>query len=84
MKRTIDLLNKIKWDPRENPEDYTIFYYDRILNRLIEIKYAEITRIEGSFMVIEREGKDTMIPVHRVRKIKRKGILVWFRPDRHR
>lgn len=82
MNRTIDLLNKIKWDSRENPDDYTILYYDRILNRLIEIKYTEIKKIEGSFMVIEREGKDTMIPIHRVRKIKRKGILVWSRPDR--
>ena len=34
-----DLLNKIKWDNNEDPKDYSIFYLDRISNKLIKIKY---------------------------------------------
>lgn len=85
MMRIIDILNKIKWDSRENPDDYTILYHDRILKTLIEINYTDIKRIEDSFMVVEREdepGKETMIPIHRIRKIKKKGVVVWSRPDR--
>ena len=37
-----DLLNKIKWDKKEEPSDYTIVYKDRIENKYKEIKYSEI------------------------------------------
>ena len=49
-----ELLNKIKWDKREDPKQYSIFYYDRILKKLIKVPYAKIKRIEGSFMVLDR------------------------------
>lgn len=48
------LLNKIKWDKREDPEEYSIFYFDRILKKLIKIPYHKIKRIEGSFMILDR------------------------------
>ena len=41
-----DLLNKIKWDERENPADYTLFYYDRVEDKLREIKYLDIKKVE--------------------------------------
>jgi len=28
-----DLLNKIKWDKNKKPEDYSIAYFDRVLNK---------------------------------------------------
>ncbi|MBW2976355.1 DUF504 domain-containing protein, partial [Candidatus Woesearchaeota archaeon] len=37
-----NLLNKIKWDKREDPKQYSIFYYDRILKKLIKVPYAKI------------------------------------------
>ena len=46
------LLNKIKWDKRKNPSDYSIFYLDRILNKLMQIPYTKIKKLEGLFMVI--------------------------------
>ena len=33
----LNLLNKIKWDKNLNPEEYSIFYLDRITKSLIEI-----------------------------------------------
>ena len=74
-----DLLNKIKWDKKENPEDYTIVYEDRIQKSYIEIPYIEIIRIEGTFMVLERDGDEVNIPLHRIHGVKKKGIIIWKR-----
>ena len=73
-----DLLNKIKWDKRENPEQYLIFYYDRILNKLIKIPYTKIKRLEGSFMVLDNE-EESNIPLHRIKKVMKNNVVVWER-----
>ena len=73
-----NLLNKIKWDKRENPEEYSIFYYDRILKELIEIPYEEIKRVEGTFMVLGDEDESN-VPLQRVKKVTRDGYVVWQR-----
>ncbi|MDP6139425.1 MAG: DUF504 domain-containing protein [Candidatus Woesearchaeota archaeon] len=73
-----NLLNKIKWDKRENPEQYSIFYYDRIIKKLIEIPYTKIKRIEGSFMVLNNE-EESNIPLHRIKKVAKNNIIVWER-----
>jgi len=73
-----NLLNKIKWDKRENPEEYSIFYYDRILKDLIEIPYEEIKRVEGTFMVLDNEDESN-VPLQRVKKVTRDGYVVWQR-----
>ncbi|MBI2128602.1 DUF504 domain-containing protein [Candidatus Woesearchaeota archaeon] len=74
-----ELLNKIKWDKREEPEDYSVFYLDRVLNRLIEMPYARIKRIEEGFFVIDKDNEETFIPLHRIREVRKKGKLVWQR-----
>ena len=74
-----DLINKIKWDDREDPADYSLFYLDRITKKLVEIQYKDILRVEDGFIVLEREGKETNIPLHRIRKVIKKGETVWQR-----
>jgi len=74
-----DLLNKIKWDKRENPEEYEIFYLDRISKKLIGLPYTSIKRIEGSFMVVMRNGEEVEIPLHRIKQVKKKGKIIWSR-----
>lgn len=69
------LLNKIKWDKRENPQDYSILYLDRVLNKLIQISYTKIKKIEGSFMVLANED-ETNIPLHRIKKVMKNNIAV--------
>ena len=69
------LLNKIKWDKRENPQDYQIFYHDRILNKLIRIPYTKIKKIEGSFMVLDNVD-ETNIPLHRIKKVMKNNQIV--------
>ncbi len=73
-----ELLNKIKWDKRENPDDYSIFYYDRILNKLIQLPYNKIKRIEGSFMVLDNDDESN-VPLHRIKKVEKNNAVVWER-----
>lgn len=74
-----DLLNKIKWDERENPQDYILYYHDRVRGKLMQLKYNDILGIEDGFMTVNREGKETAIPLHRIKKVEKKGKTVWER-----
>jgi len=73
-----ELLNKIKWDKRENPKEYSIFYFDRILKKLMQIPYNKIKRIEGSFMILDNE-EESNVPLHRIRKVAKNNAVVWER-----
>ena len=75
-----ELLNKIKWDKRENPEDYTISYYDRVKKEIIEIPYKKITHISENFMLIDANGEEKMIPLHAIKIVRKKGEQLWKRP----
>lgn len=79
MQYILDLLNKIKWDKRENPADYTIGYEDKILKKIIEIPYTAIKRIEGTFFIIDRDEEEVNIPMHRIREVKKQGKVIWER-----
>ena len=72
-----ELINKIKWDKRENPEDYALWFLD--LDKLVEMKYTDIKNIDGNFMVVEKEGEEIEIPLHRIREVRKKGVVVWKR-----
>lgn len=80
MEPIINIINKIKWDKRERPEDYTIGYEDRVSKQVVEVKFTEIKRIEDNFMVIEKDLEETSIPLHRIRIAKKNGKVVWKRP----
>jgi uncharacterized protein (UPF0248 family) len=78
--RTIkDFLNKIKWDKNLNAEDFIVCYLDNISKELVELKFKDILRVEGNFMVILKEDEETFIPLHRIREVRRKEELVWKR-----
>jgi len=72
-----ELINKIKWDKRENPEDYSLVYID--LGKRKELDYTEIRRLEGNFMVIEKDNEEIEIPLHRVKEVKKKDKIIWKR-----
>lgn len=72
-----DIINKIKWDKRENPKDYSLIYID--LGKKKELPYTDIKRLEGNFMIIERNGEETEIPLHRIREVKKKDKIIWKR-----
>jgi uncharacterized protein (UPF0248 family) len=72
-----ELINKIKWDKREDPEDYALVYID--MNKKKEMEYSAIKRMEGNFMVIEKDNEEVEIPLHRVREVLKKGKIIWKR-----
>ncbi|MBI4150379.1 DUF504 domain-containing protein [Candidatus Woesearchaeota archaeon] len=79
MQSILELINKIRWDKREKPEEYTFYYLDRITNEHKAIRFAEIKRIEGNFLYLERDGEETAIPLHRIKYVKRGNEIIWQR-----
>jgi uncharacterized protein (UPF0248 family) len=77
MRPVQDVLNQIKWDKTLKPEEYTVEYID--FGKLTSIQYTEIKKIEGLFMMVEKDGKDTSIPLHRIRFVRKNGEIVWQR-----
>ena len=75
-----ELLNKIKWDKRENPEDYTVGYYDRLRKEIIEFPFKAIKEIDENFMLIEIKGEEKTIPLHAIKIVRKKGGQLWKRP----
>lgn len=73
-----DLLNKIRWDPKENPKDYLIVYYDGVANKNFEIPFNEVSR-EGMFLILRRNNQEISIPLHRVKQLKKKDKIIWQR-----
>ena len=83
-----ELINKIIWDPRENTEDYILYYLDRTDSSLKPIHFDNIKGIDGNFLVL-RSGVE--IPLHRIKLVKKikknkkppeegeEWIIVWER-----
>ena len=72
-----ELLNKIKWDAREHGHEFILYYVD--FNKLVALNHKDIKAIEGSFMIVEKEGIDTQIPLHRVKRVEKDGKTIWQR-----
>lgn len=67
-----DVLNKIKWDTKEIPEQYVITFIHRgIPGNKRTIKYDFIDKInKDSFIYTSPEGIETVIPFHRILEIR--------------
>ena len=73
-----DLLNKIKWDEREDPKDYILVYYDRVEDALKDLPLTQV-EVEEGFMKTKVNGKQVSIPLHRIRQVKKQGKTIWKR-----
>ena len=58
------VVNKLKWTD-ENLPDYIVGYFDRIENKILEMKLDDFLASE--------------IPEHRARYIKKDGKIIWDR-----
>jgi uncharacterized protein (UPF0248 family) len=77
MRPVQDVLNQIRWDKKLNAEDFVIEYVD--FGKLVSMPYSAVKRIEGLFMIVEKNGEEVNIPLHRVRIVRQKGEIVWQR-----
>ncbi len=73
-----DLLNKIIWDKRENPADYTIHYEDRIIKTLLQVNAGDV-KLEGTVIKVRQAGEEIDIPLHRIKEVRKSGQIVWKR-----
>ena len=73
------LMDKIEWDNREDPYDYTFYYYDRIEKKLLAFAWSEIVKKDGLFVEVKIGEIISPIPLHRIKEVLKKGKLVWSR-----
>ncbi|MFW6013666.1 MAG: DUF504 domain-containing protein [Candidatus Nanoarchaeia archaeon] len=74
-----EYLSKIKWDPKENPDEHSLLYYDRITKSLEELGLRELKIEENIIKFVNMQGETINIPLHRIRVIKKNGEIVWKR-----
>ncbi len=74
-----DFINRIKWNPKENPQEYSFFYLDRLSNELKKFTFSQIKKIENEFLILKTDQGDIHLPLHRIKLIKKKGLNVWRR-----
>jgi uncharacterized protein (UPF0248 family) len=76
------LLQRIRWDPVFGQGHFTIGYYDRLRHGIITVPLEQIHLERGnhfSFAAVEPDGSVREVPLHRVREVRRDGVLVWQR-----
>lgn len=76
-----NILNKLKWDPKENIEHYELSFVHRGVPRDVKIIPCDIiTGVEASWFIYKNQvNGETLIPFHRVIEIKNimTGQIVW-------
>ena len=76
------LLNRIRWDPEFAKGEFTIGYYDRVLDKIVRIPLGQIFTERGdhfSFELYDQNGEQHSIPLHRIREVYKDGTLIWRR-----
>ena len=77
-----DLLNRIRWDKEFGRGQFEIGFLDRVEDRIIKVPFSAIRFPAGehfSFQVANESDEEISIPLHRVRKVWKDGILIWQR-----
>lgn len=69
-----NILNKLRWDSRENPENYRITYRHRgAVGDVRKIQASRIQKLGKSYFTIldaVRSAEETIIPFHRILEIR--------------
>jgi len=76
-----NILNRLRWDPRENAENYLITYRHRgAPGDMKQILAAQIMKLGKSYFTLNENTEDeTTIPFHRILEIRnlKSGSLIW-------
>ena len=77
-----DLLHRIRWDPNFGRGEFTIGYYDRVAHELRLVPLRALHFEPGdhyAFQLIDDEGVEHTIPLHRIKAVFKDGALIWHR-----
>ena len=82
MKPVKEILDRIRWDAEFARPRFEIGYYDRVLDRVLRVSFAQVwfdPQDRSRFQLLDAEGQVHSIPYHRVRDIYRDGLRIWHR-----
>jgi len=70
-----DAIHHIKKHPQK--EEFKISYFDKIKKGMIHLEGKFVKKVEKGMVVLEKDGKEIFIPLHRVNEVKHKGKSYW-------
>lgn len=77
-----ELLNRIRWDSRFGAADFEVGYFDRVRQSVVRVPFGNIRfdpNDHFAFQVLGDDGQLRTVPFHRVRRVRRNGVLIWQR-----
>ena len=77
-----ELLSRIRWDESFGDASFTLGYYDRVEDRIIPVAFKEVwfePDDHFDFYLLDEDGEEHRIPLHRVKQVFRNGDLIWHR-----
>lgn len=78
------LLSRIQWDQEFGRGEFVIGYYDRILDQIVRVPFAEIVippDDHQALQIMDPDGVFHTVPLHRIREVYRDRQLIWRRPE---
>lgn len=60
-----------------NRSEFTVTYYDKLNKKEYTVGGENIKRFEKNVLSVHEGGRETFIPIHRIRAVHRKGKAVW-------
>ena len=77
-----NILNRLRWDEKENPDDYVITYRHRgAPGDAKQVNASEIRTLGKSYFTIQEESasEESLIPFHRILEIRnmRDDSILW-------
>lgn len=74
-KGIIDKLNMIQTHPER--KDFKVTYYDKLKKEDVHINAEDIKHFEKNMLLVHSGGRESFIPIHRIKAIHKKGKIVW-------
>lgn len=73
--RIKDAINMVMWKYSDRKSEFNLVIRDRFLSE-VSIPFESIVRVDNNYIYLK---DDTVIPLHRVLRIKRGNVTVWSR-----
>jgi uncharacterized protein (UPF0248 family) len=77
-----EVLHRIQWDPACRGSLFEIGYLDRVAGTIVRVPFGDLHLDPGRPAVLtlhDAEGSVIRIPLHRVRRVWRDGVIFWER-----
>jgi uncharacterized protein (UPF0248 family) len=76
------LLDRIIWDADFGKGDFALGYYDRVARKERVVRFEELERDRDrqTLTLLDDNGAEVHIPLHRVRTVYKDGTVIWKRP----